>query len=320
MLAQINRWTIVLPAWLFRGVVDLGRPSDISLYHLGCFLLVLPSGHSTFREAGAVLQIRVPKCKQHEGKLKANGGSVVDWLDLEKPILAPALSLFCPSRTLAFCMAASWFARGAVSARLLGVQRFGTAKAAPKRYKQADFQHVQPGANCWKVPTAGDVHSILPTLHLLQQRQQTGSISNSNSASSSSGSSDGGTGSDSSGAADESRSSRVCSKGSALAGTSSGGASQPEFWLSHTKPRKPRQGPAARIVLKLRQLSGYDQRQSLQVRQGAGVQAAITLWLSCESAGDPMCLFYAAGLVCVLHVSAALSTQHQCHKVPLCLW
>jgi hypothetical protein len=30
-----------------------------------------------------------------------------------------------------------------VSARLLGVRRFGTAKAAQKRYQQDDFQHVQ---------------------------------------------------------------------------------------------------------------------------------------------------------------------------------
>ncbi|WIA38930.1 hypothetical protein OEZ86_005083 [Tetradesmus obliquus] len=144
VLAQINRWTMVLPAWLFRRCVDLGRPSDISLYHIGCFHLVLPSGHSTplaavvlhslqqqqysldevleaFRYAGAMLCIRVPKCKQHEGKRRANGGSAVDWLDLQKPILDPALSLFCPTRTLAFCMAASWFARGAKDATQWGL-------------------------------------------------------------------------------------------------------------------------------------------------------------------------------------------------------
>jgi hypothetical protein len=155
-----------------------------------------------------------------------------------------------------------------VSRRLLGVRRFGTSKAAAKRYQQSDFQHVQPGANCWKVPTAGDIQSMLPTLHLLQQKQRTAG-SSSDSASSSS---DADSESDSSGAADESRSnrggSREGSSGSALSGTSSGGASQPEFWLSHTKPRKTKQGPAARIVLKLRLLSGYDQRHSLQVRQG----------------------------------------------------
>jgi hypothetical protein len=251
VLAQINRWTIVLPAWLFRGLIDLGRPSDISLYHIGCFLLVLPSGHSTplaavvlhslqqqqysidemleaFREAGAVLCIRVPKCKQHEGKRKANGGSAVDWLDLQKPILPLELSLFCPTRTLAFCMAASWYARGTVSRRLLGVRRFGTSKAAAKRYQQSDFQHVQPGANCWKVPTAGDIQSMLPTLHLLQQKQRTAGSSSDSASSSTESSAD--SESHSSGVADESRSSRGGSSGSALAGTSSGGACQPDLY------------------------------------------------------------------------------------------
>jgi hypothetical protein len=166
-------------------------------------------------------------------------------------------------------MVASWFARGAVSARLLGVRRFRTAKAAQKRYQQDDFQHVQQGSNCWKVPTAGDIQSMLPTLYLLEQReQQQKAGSSSDSESSSSHSSGSGSESDGSSAADESRNSRG---GSALplAGTSSGGASQPEFWLSHTKPRKPKQeAPVARIVLTLRLLSGYDQRHSLQVRQG----------------------------------------------------
>jgi len=199
----------------------------------------------------------------------------VDWLDLQKPILDPALSLFCPTRTLAFCMAASWFARGAVSARLLGVRRFGTARAARKRYQQADFQCVQQGANCWKVPTAGDIQSMMPSLYLLQQQQQKAGSSSSDSASS--GSESSGSESDSSGAADESRrgGTREGSSGSALAGTSSGATSKPEFWLSHTKPRKPKQGPAARIVLKLRLLSGYDQRHSLQVRHGRQVGPGI---------------------------------------------
>jgi uncharacterized membrane protein YgcG len=266
VLAQINRWATVLPAWLFRGLIDLGRPSDISLYHIGCFHLVVPNSHSTplaavvlrslqqqqysldetFREAGAMLCIRVPKCKQHEGKRKANGSSAVDWLDLQKPILNPALSLFRPTRTLAFCMAASWFAREAVTARLLGVRRFGTAKAAAKRYQQSDFQQVQ-GANNWKVPTAGDIHSMTPSLYLLQQKAG----SSSDSESSSSDNSDGGSGSDSSGA------------GSSGDGAGTGEA-QARSWLCHTKPR---QGSTARITLKLRLLSGYDQRHSLQVRQ-----------------------------------------------------
>ena len=79
----------MLQAWLFRGAVDLGRPSDISLYHIDCFQLVLPNGQKTplaavalnslqqsqqqqhsmdqvleaFRAAGAVLEICAPKCK-----------------------------------------------------------------------------------------------------------------------------------------------------------------------------------------------------------------------------------------------------------------
>jgi hypothetical protein len=122
---------------------------------------------------------------------------------------------------------------------------------------------------------------MLPTLYLLKQReQQQKAGSNSDSESSSSGSNDADSESDIAEAADESRSSRGGSRGgsrsgssgSALAGTSSAGASHPDFWLSHTKPRKPRkskqEGPAARIVLTLRLLSGYDQRHSLQVRQG----------------------------------------------------
>jgi hypothetical protein len=143
-----------------------------------------------------------------------------------------------------------------VSARLLGVRRFGTAKAAAKRYQQGDFQFAQPRANCWKVPTAGDIQSMLPTLYLLEQReQQQKAGSSSDSESSSSGSSDDGSGSDSSIAGDESRSSRGGSAGPAC-----GGKRQPEFWLAHTKPRK---GSTARIILTLRLLSGYDQRHSL---------------------------------------------------------
>lgn len=260
----------MLQAWLFRGPVDLGRPSDISLYHLGCFQLVLPSSRAiplaavvlsslqqaqqqqhigevleAFREAGAVLEIRAPKCKQSESKRKLLGGHSIDWLDLRETILDPTLAVLCPTRTLAFCMLTSWWARGAISARLLGVRRFGsTAKAASKRHQQPDYQaHLPPGAA--KVPTAGDVHSYIPSLYLLQKQQQPSS----------------------SGTEDDSAASDAVSSGDedAAEGSSSSSAatvSQAEAWLAHTKPRA---GAGARQLLKLWQLSGYYQRHSLQV-------------------------------------------------------
>lgn len=43
-LGQIHRWCSVLLAQLCRGAGDLVRPADISLYHLGCFKLVLTDG------------------------------------------------------------------------------------------------------------------------------------------------------------------------------------------------------------------------------------------------------------------------------------
>lgn len=82
-LGQLLRWSAVALSELFRGSVDLGRPADICLYHIGCFDLLLPSGYSlplagvalyglqqqhpqysmdqvleTFRQAGAVLRLR----------------------------------------------------------------------------------------------------------------------------------------------------------------------------------------------------------------------------------------------------------------------
>jgi hypothetical protein len=78
-------------ALLFRVLCN-ERPSDISLYHLGCFKLQAPDHSSThlaslalaalqpdaahsademleaFRAAGAVLLIKAPKCKQSERK------------------------------------------------------------------------------------------------------------------------------------------------------------------------------------------------------------------------------------------------------------
>lgn len=132
-LAQVSRWCAVLLSQLFRGAVDFGRPADIALYHLGCFQLRFPDGRSiplaavvlhglqqqrpqlgidalleTFRAAGAVLVISAPKCKQCSMKRGRNGGKRVDWVPLRKHLLPPELAVLCPTRTLAFCMAAMW--------------------------------------------------------------------------------------------------------------------------------------------------------------------------------------------------------------------
>ncbi len=264
----------MIQAWLFRGLVDLGRPSDISLYHLGNFQLVLPDGSATplaavvlnslqqdghsssmdevleaFRAAGAVLEIHAPKCKQSEAKRRKNGGHSIDWVDLRKPMLDPALAVLCPTRTVAFCMAASWWARGAVSARLLGVMRSNSrARAAPKRHQQPDYQASLP-AGAAKVPTAGDMHSYIPALYLLQAVQQGSSSSTSDTEESSANDSKG-SGSD----------------GEVEEAPNSTAATQSQYCLSHARPRK---GSNAKVLLKLRRLSGYDQRHSLQVRQQA---------------------------------------------------
>lgn len=122
-LGQVHRWCSVLLAQLFRGTVDLGRPADISLYHLGCCKLALPDGRSVylakvvlyslqqqhqqqqysldevleaFRQAGAVLQISAPKCKQCQRKRSKNGNQCIDWLPLRKHLLPPQLGLLCP--------------------------------------------------------------------------------------------------------------------------------------------------------------------------------------------------------------------------------
>jgi len=261
----------VIQAWLFRGATDLSRPSDICLYHLGCFQLSLPSGQKTplaavvlnrlqqcqqqhsidqvleaFRAAGAVLEIHVPKCKQSEQKRRHNGGHSIDWFDISKPLLHPSLGLLCPTRTLAFCMAASWWARGVISAHLLGVRRFGSTKAAPKRHQQPDFQG-QAQQDAYKVPTAGDIHSYTPSLYLLHRQVEQQSAS----------SMDG----------DESSEAGSCSEGDddmpddRNSNGTAASKPQPEHWLSHTKPSK---GAKANVLLKLRQLSGYDLRHSLQ--------------------------------------------------------
>ena len=265
----------MIQAWLFRGAVDLSRPSDVCLYHLGCFQLALPSGQKThlaavvlnslqqgqqqhsidqvleaFRAAGAVLEIHVPKCKQSEQKRRQNGGHNIDWFDISKPLLHPSLGLLCPTRTLAFCMAASWWARGVISARLLGVRRFGSTKAAPKRHQQPDFQG-EAQQDAYKVPTAGDLH--IPDLYLLHRQAEQHPSS----------SMDG----------DQSSEAGTCSEGDHDEPDNSrtaGSKPQPEHWLSHTKPNK---AAKAKVLLiqqlqKLRRLSGYDLRHSRQAGLG----------------------------------------------------
>lgn len=268
-LGQIHRWSSVLLPQQLRGVVDLGRPADASLYHLACFKLVLPDSrwvylasvvlnslqqeqgqqqHSldevleSFRQAGAVLQISVPKCKQCHRKRSKNGGQVIDWLPLRKHLLPPELSLLCPTRTLAFCMAAMWWAKGAVTARLLTLRKSSsTGKAAPKRHAQADFQGDVP-AGAWKVPSSRDLASFAPALYLLQQRTADAAEDSSSSGSE---------GSDSEPASGEDEEAGV-------SGTSSS-SSLARHWLAHTKPRK---GSPAQVLLRLRALSGSDLRDS----------------------------------------------------------
>lgn len=293
ILDQLNRWSCILLAWHLRGLVDNGRPSDVSLYHIGCFNLVLPNQHKTplaaavlsslqqqqqqhsideilevYRSAGAVLHIKIPKCKQDQRKRSSNGGSPVSWLDVYKPLLDPALTPFCPARSIAFSMAVSWYVKGAVSARLLSVRRLGSSKAAPKRHMQPDFQSAT-GSACWKVLTAGDLHSYIPVLYLLQQQQQSSSSgvdSDSSRSSSDSGSCEEEDNSSSTGAMSGNSATPSQAVASSSGGTTAAAAAattqqQQQYMLLHTKPRK---ASKLQVVLKLRQLSGYDQRHSLQ--------------------------------------------------------
>jgi hypothetical protein len=271
-LGQIHRWSSVLLPQLFRGAGDLGRPADSSLYHLGCFKLVLPDGRlwylaavvlnslqqqqnsldevlESFRQAGAVLQVSVPKCKQCHRKRSKSGDQVIDWLPLRKHLLPPELSLLCPTRTLAFCMAATWWAEGAVTARLLTLRKAGsTGKAAPKRHAQADFQGQVP-AGAWKVPSSRDLASFAPDLYLLQQRPAGATDDDSSSDSEDS---------------DSEPASRDEEEAVASGSSSSNGLSR--HWLVHTKPGK---GSPAQVLLRLRALSGSDLRDSQQVTHTA---------------------------------------------------
>ncbi|WIA19270.1 hypothetical protein OEZ85_003905 [Tetradesmus obliquus] len=164
-LDQVNRWSQLVLALLFRVLCN-ERPSNITLYHLGCFKLAAPDHSSThlaslalaglqqdavhhiddmleaFRGAGAVLLISAPKCKQSERKRGRGGGQQqhVDWLSVRKHLLQPQLALWDPARLVVLCLMASWFSRGSIAARLLLSRRFRSAKAAPKRQQQPDFQ------------------------------------------------------------------------------------------------------------------------------------------------------------------------------------
>ncbi|WIA10145.1 hypothetical protein OEZ85_010351 [Tetradesmus obliquus] len=197
-LDQVNRWSQLVLALLFRVLCN-EWPSNITLYHLGCFKLAAPDHSSThlaslalaglqqdavhhiddmleaFRGAGAVLLISAPKCKQSERKRGRGGGQQqhVDWLSVCKHLLQPQLALWDPARLVVLCLMASWFSRGSIAARLLLSRRFRSAKAAPKRQQQPDFQ-AEATVGCWKVPTAGDSHGTAPTLYLVQPEQQQG--------------------------------------------------------------------------------------------------------------------------------------------------
>uniref|UniRef100_A0A383VH72 Uncharacterized protein n=1 Tax=Tetradesmus obliquus TaxID=3088 RepID=A0A383VH72_TETOB len=122
-LDQVNRWSQLVLALLFRVLCN-ERPSNITLYHLGCFKLAAPDHSSThlaslalaglqqdavhhiddmleaFRGAGAVLLISAPKCKQSERKRGRGGGQQqhVDWLSVRKHLLQPQLALWDPAR------------------------------------------------------------------------------------------------------------------------------------------------------------------------------------------------------------------------------
>jgi len=252
--------------------VDHGRPSDIALYHLGCFQLVLPGSSSSiplaavvlhslqqqqpqhsmdaileaFRAAGAVLHVKAPKCKQNDHKRSRNGNQCLDWVPLRKHIMPVELALLCPTRTLCFCMAAMWWCNGAVAARLLTQRTAGSSgKAAPKRHQQADIQAQSVG--CWKAPTSQDLHSSMPTLYLLQKQQQAAADGFDNSSGSDSNSSE-------------------TETAPANSNSSSSSSSLPDFGLSHQKPRKGAAAAASKVVLELRPLVGYDLRHSQQVR------------------------------------------------------
>jgi hypothetical protein len=147
-LEQVNRWAMLVLALLFRVLCN-ERPSDISMYHLGCFKLQAPDHSSThlasvalaalqpdadhvsctvhsanemleaYRAAGAVLLIRAPKCKQSERK-RSRGRAAplqrIEWLAVRKRLLPPELALWDP---IDIIQTASWMHYGAAHQALL---------------------------------------------------------------------------------------------------------------------------------------------------------------------------------------------------------
>src|SRR5689334_2076304 len=96
------------------------------------------------------------------------------------------------------------------------------------------------------VPTAGDLHSYAPRPCLLHRQAEQPSGSS----------------------IDDDESSEVGSCSEEDDGepdNSRTAGSKPEHWLSHTKSNR---AAKAKVLLQLRQLSGYDLRHSLQVRLG----------------------------------------------------
>lgn len=296
--------------------MDLGRPADISLYHLGCFKLVLPDSRSVylaslvlsslqeqrqhsldemleaFRQAGAVLHISVPKCKQCSRKRSKNGGQCIDWLALRKALLPPNLSMLCPTRTLAFCMSAMWWSKGAITARLLTLRKANSSgRAAPKRHAQVDFQAQVP-ADAWKVPSSRDLSSYAPSLYLLQKQQETGAAE--------------GSGSETSDNPEESDSG---DHEPASASSSSSSSNAAQYWLAHTRPRK---GSSAKVLLKLRALTGSDLRDSQQVSSLAFAQG-LTMCQPTPTVHanmDTVCLY------CSAEVRATDGSAHRGQRTP----
>ncbi|WIA30213.1 hypothetical protein OEZ86_000305 [Tetradesmus obliquus] len=297
-LDQVNRWSQLVLALLFRVLCN-ERPSDITLYHLGCFKLAAPDHSSThlaslalaglqqdavhhiddmleaFRGAGAVLLISAPKCKQSERKRSRGGGQQqhVDWLSVRKHLLQPQLALWDPARLVVLCLMASWFSRGSIAARLLLSRRFRSATAAPKRQQQPDFQ-AEATVGCWKVPTAGDLHGTAPTLYLVQQSSSRagGSVS-----SSSDDEVDAAAVADARAAAGTSVSTGTGVQEGASAPASGGTAAVSDsqgLVLVHRKPK-------GSSVVELKALTGYDVRHSVQK---CAVQSGVRLLLSAQLA------------------------------------
>lgn len=152
------------------------------------------------------------------------------WLTLRKPLLPQELAVLDEPRTLAFCMAASWFAKGAVTARLLSCPNI-TVNAAEKRKQQPDFR----ASSSWRAPSAKSVHSSTPSVYLLQK-----------------GMADSGCGSDGSGSSSDGSGSGT--DGEATAPASSG---HEDAFLA--------QQQAMHGLFQLRQLTGADLRDTLQV-------------------------------------------------------